>query len=56
MDRAEELLDQMGHQFGVFASRAGRAFLKALGRAREETEDIWAEAQNLRQRSHNGHH
>jgi hypothetical protein len=56
MDRSEEMLDQMGHQFGVSASRAGRGFLKALGRACEEAEDVWAEAQNIRQRNRNGNH
>jgi hypothetical protein len=39
--RAEELIEQWGQQVGVLLSRV-------TARAREEAEDIWAEAQNIR--------
>ena len=56
MDRAEELLDRMGQQFGELASRAGRGFLRAMARAREEAEDIWAEGRSIHEHNRNGHH
>jgi hypothetical protein len=56
MDRAEAMLDQMGQQFGELASRAGKGFLRAMARAREEAEDICAEGQYIHERSRNGHH
>jgi cell division septum initiation protein DivIVA len=37
VERAEELVDRMTHQVGTFATRV-------FARAREEAEDIWAEA------------
>jgi hypothetical protein len=46
--RAEVLLDQMGERVGRFLSTAGQEIRKATARAREEAEDIWAEAQNMR--------
>lgn len=48
MRRAEELVDRMGEQIGHCASFLGREFLKLAARAREEAEDIWAEAQHIR--------
>jgi hypothetical protein len=48
MARAEELVDQMGERFGQFLSQAGHYAQKAMARAREEAEDIWAEAQEMR--------
>ena len=41
VERAEELLEEWGE-------RAGRWLSKAWARTREEAEDIWAEAQDLR--------
>lgn len=43
--RAEDLVDQAGARVGHFLNTAGREARKALARAREEAEDIWAEAQ-----------
>ncbi|MCW3065150.1 MAG: hypothetical protein JWN32_2322 [Solirubrobacterales bacterium] len=39
--RAEELIEEWGQRVGVWLSRV-------TARAREEAEDIWAEAQNIR--------
>jgi hypothetical protein len=52
MQRAEELADRWGQQIGQYATLIGRGVLKWAARAREEAEDIWAEAQALRQRQH----
>ena len=46
--RAEEMVDRMGEQIGHYATVLGREFLKWAARAREEAEDIWAEAQQIR--------
>jgi hypothetical protein len=43
VERAEHLLDQAGYTIGRWAARM-------VARAREETEDIWAEAQHVRGR------
>jgi hypothetical protein len=43
--RAEEMVDQMGQVIGVYATRIGRSLLKTFALAREEAEDIWAEAE-----------
>jgi hypothetical protein len=40
-DRAEQALEEFGRRIGRFLASAG-------ARAREEAEDIWAEAQSLR--------
>jgi hypothetical protein len=48
MRRAEELVDRMGEQVGHCATALGRGFLRLVARAREEAEDIWAEAQHIR--------
>jgi pyruvate/2-oxoglutarate dehydrogenase complex dihydrolipoamide acyltransferase (E2) component len=47
-ERAEELVDRMGESVGRFASFAGLRLLKVAALAREEAEDMWAEAQSLR--------
>ena len=51
-ERAEVLVDQWGERVGRFLSSAGYQLRRAAARAREEAEDIWAEAQTIR---HNGH-
>ena len=40
--------DRMGEQVGIYVSLFGRALLKVAARAREEAEDIWAEAEHIR--------
>ncbi len=46
--RAEELVDRMGERLGHFFSQVSRRAEWAIARAREEAEDIWAEAQSIR--------
>lgn len=48
MERAEEMVDKLGEQIGYYASLAGQRIRKMAALAREEAEDIWAEAQHLR--------
>ncbi len=50
MERAEELVDRLGERTGVLASLAGLRLRKLAARAREEAEDVWAEAQSVRRR------
>jgi len=46
--RAEDAIDQAGERVGQFAALFGRRLQVLAARAREEAEDIWAEAQSLR--------
>ncbi len=46
--RAEELVNQIGERLGHFATLVSQRAQWAIARAREEAEDIWAEAQELR--------
>jgi hypothetical protein len=48
MRRAEEMIDRVASQVGQFTSYLGRQILRLGARAREEAEDMWAEAQNIR--------
>lgn len=43
-ERAEVLLNTWGRRLGAFAATVGSNVQKATARAREEAEDIWAEA------------
>lgn len=47
-ERAEELLDRVGTGLGQVASLAGPRIRRLAALAREEAEDIWAEAQHIR--------
>jgi hypothetical protein len=49
MHRAEEAVDRMAERIGHYAGAVGRAALWLFARAREEAEDIWAEAQSIRE-------
>ena len=51
-ERAEMLVDQWGERLGKFLSSAGYQLRKAAARAREEAEDIWAEARTIRRSDH----
>lgn len=51
-ERAEVLVDQMGERLGHVLSIAGYQWRKVTARAREEVEDIWAEAQAIRHGEH----
>lgn len=46
--RAEELVDRAGQRVGEFAVSLERRLRVFAARAREEAEDIWAEAQSMR--------
>ncbi len=50
IERAEELVDRLGERTGAFASMASLRIRKLAARAREEAEDVWAEAQSVRRR------
>jgi hypothetical protein len=49
--KAEQLVDQWGQRISQYTSIAGLQIQKAVARAREEAEDIWAEAQNIRRQN-----
>jgi hypothetical protein len=53
--KAEELVEGMAQRLGLFAALAGLQIQKTAARVREEAEDLWAEAQNIRneQNTHN---
>lgn len=51
--RAEEMVDHLGEQIGHYVSAFGHNILKWTARVREEAEDIWAEAQAIRERQRN---
>ena len=53
MRRAEEMVDRLGEQVGHYVSVFGHSILKWAARAREEAEDIWAEAQAIREQKRN---
>jgi hypothetical protein len=50
MERAEDLVDRFGQRLGHFTALVGFQIQKATDRVREEANDMWAEAQNVRQR------
>lgn len=47
-ERAEESLDQAGEKIGLFAANFSRQVRRSVALAREEAEDVLAEAQSLR--------
>src|SRR5919202_6015527 len=48
-ERADELLNRAGWTAGLFASMIGMRLARIAAFAREEAEDLWAEAQSIRQ-------
>jgi len=50
-ERAEKLVDSMGQRLGLFAVLVSFQIQKTAARVREEAEDVWAEAQNIRHES-----
>jgi len=52
-ERAEELVDRLLQEAGHLLSVAAVNLLKGASLAREEAEDIWAEAQNLHRERQN---
>jgi len=51
VERAEFLVDQLGVKLGEWASVASDRLQRLWARTREEGEDIWAEAQDIRRRN-----
>jgi hypothetical protein len=49
--KAEEMVDRMGQRISQYTALAGLQILRAVARAREEAEDMWAEAQNIRRQN-----
>lgn len=45
--RAEAMVDVLGEQVGEWTAQASQTLRRLLARAREEAEDIWAEAKDL---------
>ncbi|MBV9470703.1 MAG: hypothetical protein JOZ57_15800, partial [Abitibacteriaceae bacterium] len=52
MQHAEEMVDEMGQRVGEWATRFSKNVQRMAARAREEMEDMWAEAQSLRRGEH----
>lgn len=46
--RAEELVDQLSQTVGTYVSKLGLEIIRRAALAREEAEDMWAEAQSIR--------
>ena len=51
VQRAEELVDRMAERVGHYTGMIGHNLLWLVTRAREEAQDIWAEAQALRRQN-----
>ena len=49
--KAEEMVDRMGSRINQFTSIASLQIQRTVARAREEAEDMWAEAQNIRRQN-----
>ena len=49
-ERAEQMLDRLGQRVGRYASLTGLRLRRMAAVAREEAEDIWAEAESVRRR------
>jgi hypothetical protein len=50
MRQAEEMADRLAERVGYYASWISREVMRLAARAREEMQDIWAEAQHLSQK------
>jgi hypothetical protein len=48
MQRAEAMADRLGERITHYAALIGFKIMQFAARAREEAEDIWAEAQSIR--------
>ncbi|GAC1345798.1 MAG: hypothetical protein NVSMB27_08390 [Ktedonobacteraceae bacterium] len=49
--KAEQMVDQMGQRVNHFTATTSLEVQKATARLREEAEDMWAEAQNIRHKN-----
>ena len=47
-ERADEVAERFASQVAAVTAALGRGFLRFTSRVREEAEDIWAEAQDIR--------
>jgi len=54
MQRAEVMVDRLGERIGGVAVATSQRLRKLAARAREEGEDMWAEAQQLRKGGNEG--
>jgi hypothetical protein len=52
VQRAEEVVDHLAERVGHYAGVVGQKVMWLFSRAREEAEDIWAEAKALRRGEH----
>jgi pyruvate/2-oxoglutarate dehydrogenase complex dihydrolipoamide acyltransferase (E2) component len=50
-ERADELLDRVGWTAGLFGSMIAMRLTRVAAYAREEAEDLWAEAQSIRRQN-----
>jgi hypothetical protein len=50
-EQAEEMVDRVGQRLSDYTALAGLQIQRAAARMREEAEDMWAEAQNLRRQN-----
>jgi hypothetical protein len=46
--RAEDVLDDVGRKLGTFLTMASKSLRRTAAVAKEELEDLWAEAQSIR--------
>ncbi len=46
--KAEDMVDDLAQRLGSFTNTVKLNFQRTTARVREDTEDIWAEAQNIR--------
>jgi len=49
--KAEQMVDQVGQRISQYTAIAGLQLQRVVARAREEAEDMWAEAQNIRRQN-----
>ncbi|QBD75002.1 hypothetical protein EPA93_02930 [Ktedonosporobacter rubrisoli] len=52
-EKAEEIVDRVGQRISLYTALAGWQLQRTLARVREEAEDLWAEAQHIRQQKGN---
>jgi hypothetical protein len=50
VEQAEMMADHLARQVSAATAVVGRGFVRFLARIREEAEDVWAEAQNIRKK------
>jgi hypothetical protein len=50
LERAEEIVDELAARVSSLTAAGGRKFLRLMSRARESTQDFWAEVEDFRRR------